>query len=94
MLFRSVLFNVTGPRDLGLRELDSAARVIASVVDPEAEIIFGTSIDDSMQDEVRITVIATGFSGVRKMNVRQLLNDEAPEPIKLVPQDDPSEIPF
>ena len=78
-----VLFNVTGPRDLGLRELDSAARVIASVVDPEAEIIFGTSIDDSMQDEVRITVIATGFSGVRKMNIRQMLNDETPEPIKL-----------
>ena len=78
-----VLFNVTGPRDLGLRELDSAARVIASVVDPEAEIIFGTSIDDSMQDEVRITVIATGFSGVRKMNIRQVLNNDAPEPIKL-----------
>ncbi len=79
-----VLFNVTGPRDLGLRELDSAARVIASVVDPEAEIIFGTSIDDSMQDEVRITVIATGFSGVRKMNIRQMLNEEPThEPIKL-----------
>ena len=79
-----VLFNVTGPRDLGLRELDSAARVIASVVDPEAEIIFGTSIDDTMQDEVRITVIATGFSGVRKMNIRQMLNEETPhEPIKL-----------
>ena len=78
-----VLFNVTGPRDLGLRELDSAARVIASVVDPEAEIIFGTSIDDTMQDEVRITVIATGFSGVRKINIRQMLNEDAPEPIKL-----------
>ena len=78
-----VLFNVTGPRDLGLRELDAAARVIMSVVDPEAEIIFGTSIDDSMQDEVRITVIATGFSGVRKMNIRHMLNDTAPEPIKL-----------
>ena len=78
-----VLFNVTGPRDLGLRELDSAARVIASVVDPEAEIIFGTSLDDSMQDEVRITVIATGFSGVRKMNIRQVLNESEPEPIKL-----------
>ena len=80
---KGVLFNVTGPRDLGLRELDSAARVIASVVDPEAEIIFGTSLDDSMQDEVRITVIATGFSGVRKMNIRQVLNESDPEPIKL-----------
>ena len=79
---RGVLFNVTGPRDLGLRELDSAARVIASVVDPEAEIIFGTSLDDSLKDEVRITVIATGFSGVKKMPLRHLL-DEQPEPIKL-----------
>ncbi|MDP2327842.1 MAG: cell division protein FtsZ [Chloroflexi bacterium HGW-Chloroflexi-9] len=81
---RGVLFNVTGPRDLGLRELDAAARVIASVVDPEAEIIFGTSIDDSLKDEVRITVIATGFSGVKKMSVRQVLDDiREPEPIKL-----------
>ncbi len=79
---RGVLFNVTGPRDLGLRELDAAARVIASVVDPEAEIIFGTSLDDSLKDEVRITVIATGFSGVKKMPLRHLL-DEHPEPIKL-----------
>ncbi len=79
---RGVLFNVTGPRDLGLRELDAAARVIASVVDPEAEIIFGTSLDDSLKDEVRITVIATGFSGVKKMPLRHLL-DEQPEPIKL-----------
>ena len=79
---RGVLFNVTGPRDLGLRELDAAARVIASVVDPEAEIIFGTSLDDSLKDEVRITVIATGFSGVKKMPLRHLLNEQ-PEPIKL-----------
>jgi cell division protein FtsZ len=78
-----VLFNVAGPRDLGLRELDAAARVIASVVDPEAEIIFGTSLDDSLKDEVRITVIATGFSGVKKMNLRQVMDEADPEPIKL-----------
>src|SRR5690606_32219938 len=79
-----VLFNVTGPRDLGLRELDSAARVIASVVDPESEIIFGTSLDDSLKDEVRITLIATGFSGVKKMNMKQVLDQvNDPEPIKL-----------
>ena len=41
-----VLFNVTGPDDLGLHELNAAARVIAEVVDPEAEIIFGTAVDD------------------------------------------------
>jgi len=79
-----VLFNVTGPRDLGLRELDSAARVIASVVDPESEIIFGTSLDDNLKDEVRITLIATGFSGVKKMNMKQVLDQvNDPEPIKL-----------
>ena len=64
-----VLFNITGPANLSLRELDQAARTIAEVVDPEAEIIFGTAVDDSLQDEVRITVIATGFSGVRPLNV-------------------------
>ncbi len=79
-----VLFNVTGPRDLGLRELDSAARVIASVVDPEAEIIFGTSLDDNLKDEVRITLIATGFSGVKKLSMKQVLDaQQDPEPIKL-----------
>jgi len=79
-----VLFNVTGPRDLGLRELDSAARVIASVVDPESEIIFGTSLDDNLKDEVRITLIATGFSGVKKLSMKQVLDQqEEIEPIKL-----------
>jgi len=79
-----VLFNVCGPRDLGLRELDAAARVIASVVDPEAEIIFGTSMDDSLKDEVRITLIATGFSGVKKLNLKQVMDSvNDPEPIKI-----------
>ena len=61
-----VLFNVTGPSNLRLSELNNAARTIAEVVDPEAEIIFGTAIDEEMGDEVRITVVATGFSGVRQ----------------------------
>ena len=81
-----VLFNVTGPANLGLRELDQAARTIAEVVDPEAEIIFGTAIDESLQDEVRITVIATGFSGVRSLNLKagaQAAAPGDPEPIRL-----------
>ena len=60
-----VLFNVTGPPNLGLQELNNAARSIAEVVDPEAEIIFGTAVDEELSDEVRITVVATGFHGVR-----------------------------
>ncbi len=61
-----VIFNVTGPADLGLQELNTAARAIAEVVDPDAEIIFGAAVDESLDDEVRITVVATGFSGVRQ----------------------------
>ena len=60
-----VIFNVTGPADLSLQELNTAARAIAEVVDPEAEIIFGAAIDEVLEDEVRITVVATGFSGTR-----------------------------
>lgn len=57
----SVLFNVTHSGNLQLRELDMAARVIAEVVDPSANIIFGTVVDPRVGDEVHITVIATGF---------------------------------
>jgi cell division protein FtsZ len=59
---RGVLFNITGSRTLGLREVHMAAQVIAEVVDPDAEVIFGTAIDAEMGDEVKITVIATGFA--------------------------------
>jgi cell division protein FtsZ len=58
---RGVLFNVTGPRDLMLHELNMAAQVISEVVDSDAEIIFGTVVDETLGDEVKITVIATGF---------------------------------
>jgi len=57
----NVLFNVTHNGTLRLQELDQASRVIAEVVDPSANIIFGTVVDEAVQDEVHITVIATGF---------------------------------
>ena len=63
---RGVLFNVTGPRNLGLQELNLAAQVIAEVVDPDAEIIFGTVVDETMEDSVKITVIATGFGAIER----------------------------
>ena len=59
---RGVLFNITGGENLGLHEINAAAQVIAEVVDPEAEIIFGTAIDPRLGDEVQITLIATGFA--------------------------------
>jgi cell division protein FtsZ len=62
---RGILFNVTGGSDLGLFEVNEAAEVIKEAADPEANIIFGTVIDDRMRDEVKVTVIATGFDAAR-----------------------------
>ncbi len=59
---RGVVFNITGGSDLTLHEVNAAAETIYEVVDPNANIIFGAVIDDRLQGEVRITVIATGFT--------------------------------
>jgi cell division protein FtsZ len=58
---RGVLFNFTASKNLALHELNMAAQVIAEVVDPDAEIIFGTATDPDLGDEVQITLIAVGF---------------------------------
>jgi cell division protein FtsZ len=58
---RGVLLNITGGNDLALSEISDAADVIAQAADPEASIIFGAVIDPRIENEVRITVIATGF---------------------------------
>ena len=58
---RGVLLNISGPRDLGLFEVNEAAEVVHGVAHPEANIIFGTVVDDEMGDDVRVTVIAAGF---------------------------------
>jgi cell division protein FtsZ len=56
-----ILLNITGAHDLGLFEVNEAAEIIASAADANANIIFGAVVDDGLQDEVRVTVIATGF---------------------------------
>lgn len=58
---RGVLLNITGGPNLGLFEVNEAAEIIAGAADPEANIIFGSVIDEKFGDEVRVTVIATGF---------------------------------
>jgi cell division protein FtsZ len=58
---RSVLINITGDNTLGLMEIEEAASLVASAVDPDANIIFGAGIDEQLEDQIRITVIATGF---------------------------------
>ena len=56
------LLSIAGSKDQGIQEISDAADVVANAVDPEANIIFGTVVDESLGDQVRITVIATGFS--------------------------------
>jgi cell division protein FtsZ len=63
---KGVVFNVTGGSDLTLYEVNDAAEVIYNAVDPEANIIFGAVIDEKLQGEVVITVIATGFKHIEK----------------------------
>ncbi len=58
---RGNLFNVTGGRDLSLYEINQAAAIIRETAHPDVNLIFGAVIDEAMQDEIRITVIATGF---------------------------------
>ncbi len=71
---RGVLLNITGGTSLGLFEVNEAAEIIAQAADPEANIIFGAVIDDSMAEEVRVTVIATGFD---QRNSRKVVSPSA-----------------
>ena len=60
---RGVLFNITGGKDLSLFDVTEASNIITEAVDPDANIIFGAVIDEKLDDEIRVTVIATGFNG-------------------------------
>lgn len=63
---KAVLLNITGGADLGIFEVNEAADLIRQSVDQDANIIFGAGIDDSLNEELKITVIATGFEELRK----------------------------
>ncbi|MCD7856540.1 MAG: cell division protein FtsZ [Clostridiales bacterium] len=58
---RGVIINITGDPDIGLEEVEEAASMVQQAANPEANIIFGATIDETLEDEIRITVIATGF---------------------------------
>lgn len=90
---KGVVFNITGGNDLTLHEVNAAADVIYEAVDPNANIIFGAVLDDALQGEVRITVIATGFSqeaqsqqqGSRATPVKQPRQPAPPPPTTAIP---------
>ena len=79
---QAVLINITGGRELGLFEVNEAADLIREAVDTEANIIFGAGIDEGLKDDVKITVIATGFDDNRmqqdkmEKEKKQILNNQ------------------
>ena len=63
---RGVLVSIVGSMDMGLEEVENAAGLVEAAAHPEANIIFGAAFDDTLDDEIRVIVIATGFDdGVR-----------------------------
>ena len=58
---RGVLINITGSDDMGLEDVEAAANLVQEAAHPDANIIFGTTFDNSLEDQIRVTVIATGF---------------------------------
>src|SRR5438874_2375178 len=66
-----ILLNITGPKEIGLFEVNEAAEVVTGAADQNANVIFGAVIDESLKDEVRVTVIATGFGAQRRRRRRE-----------------------
>ena len=73
---RGVLINITGSEDMGLEDVEAAANLVQEAAHPDANIIFGATFDESMQDEIRVTVIATGFE--ENVNAPAAVADTAP----------------
>ena len=75
---RGVLYNITGGPDMTMNEVDEAAKIISDAADPDANIIFGTAIDEALHDQVKITVIATGFDQTRSKLREFLPSNQSP----------------
>lgn len=83
---KGVIFNVTGGSDLTLFEVNEAAEVIYNAVDPDANIIFGAVIDEKLQGDVVVTVIATGFKKAPKKE-KETLSFIRPRAVRVAPPD-------
>ena len=79
---RGVLFNIAGGSDLTMFEVDEAARIISAAADPDANVIFGAVIKEDLTDQVRITVIATGFDETRSRIAQMSKTPQARPPIQ------------
>lgn len=75
---RGVILNITGGADLSLFEVNEAAEIVTQAADPEANIIFGAVINEDMKDQVRVTVIATGFAGTHPLARKEREREREP----------------
>jgi len=89
---RGILFNIIGGRDLTMAEVDEASKIISQTADPDANIIFGAVIDESMVDQIKITVIATGFDETRK-RLKELILPYEEKPKEEIPVEKKKEEP-
>ena len=87
---KGIIVNITGPMDIGLDEVEVAAEMVKEVADPDALFMMGAAFDDALQDEIRVTVIATGFGGVSNPTPGKAGEAESAEPAKKA-EDDPFE---
>lgn len=92
---KGVLFNIVGGPDLSMSEVNEAAQIIAQAADPDANIIFGATIKDDQLDQVKISVIATGFDETRRrlrefagVGMGMAASPIAPAPAQVTVQDD------
>ena len=97
---KGIIVNITGPLDMGLEEVQQAADMVKEVADPDALFMMGTAFDDTLEDELRVTVIATGFGAVdnpvpEKEEEQQPAQAAAQAPAKpqAVPEDKPKCVP-
>ena len=92
---KGVLINVTGSMDIGLEEVEQAASLVQAAVHPDALTIFGATFDETLDDEIRVTVIATGFDKAPAQLPKAAASQQpagptaAPEPVPLKEEDVP-----
>ena len=85
---RGVLINVTGSVDIGLEEVETAANLVQEAANPEANIIFGATFDETLEDEIKVTVIATGFD--ENQSIPFPHTQAAAEPAPFFPPEQPA----
>lgn len=86
---KGIIVNITGPMDMGLEEVELAAEMVKQVADPDALFMMGTAFDDTLEDELRVTVIATGFGSVNNPVPGQ--EEEAKAPPQAAKEEDKPE---